>query len=297
VRIETFGIFDLRFSICDLDRKSQIKNQKWLALCFMLFLFLSVAASVADPAMEEAVEKAEEAPSETTIAEEESPLAPSAEVGREVKKTSWLGFLAKGGLTMIPIALCSIGFIAIIAAKSSIFRLMRFGINNFAGTLTGHVSSGNIDEAIEQCEEANNPITRPLMRGLTVYKTDPSRTGDTMREAMLDEMPGLESYIGWLGIIAGVAPLLGLFGTVIGIIQSFIELAAGGAVTDPSSFTLLADGIYKALITTAAGLFVGIPALVMYEYFRMKIGDLMRDMDRVSVSLLNALGIGLGGQP
>ena len=113
---------------------------------------------------------------------------------------------------------------------------------------------------------------------------------------MLDEVPGLESYIGWMGIIAGVAPLLGLFGTVIGIINAFIELAAGGAVTDPNSFSLLADGIYKALITTAAGLFVGIPALVMYEYFRMKIIDLMRDMDRVAVSLLNALGIGMEDQ-
>jgi biopolymer transport protein ExbB len=198
------------------------------------------------------------------------------------EKTSWLGFLAKGGLTMIPIALCSIGLIAIVAAKFSIIRLMRFGINSFAEALTEDVSSGRIDQAIETCEEVDNPITRPLMRGLKVYKTEPSRTGDALREAMLDEMPGLESYIGWLGIIAGVAPLLGLFGT-------------GGAVTDPSSFTLLADGIYKALITTAAGLFVGIPALVMYEYFRMKIADLVRDMDRVSVSLLNALGTGLGG--
>ena len=113
---------------------------------------------------------------------------------------------------------------------------------------------------------------------------------------MLDEVPGLESYIGWLGIIAGIAPLLGLFGTVVGIIQAFVQLAAGGAAADPDSFMRLADGIYKALITTAAGLFVGIPALVMYEYFRMKITDLMRDMDRVSVSLLNSLGIRQGGQ-
>ncbi len=213
-----------------------------------------------------------------------------------VKRTSWLGFLAKGGLTMIPIALCSIGLIAIVAVKVSILRLARFRINDFSQALAQNVSSGNIDGAIAMCEEVDNPVTRPLKRGLAIYRTEPSRIEDTLREAMLDEMPGLESYIGWLGIIAGVAPLLGLFGTVIGIIQAFIELAAGGAVTDPSSFTLLADGIYKALITTAAGLFVGIPALVMYEYFRMKITDLMRDMDRLSVSLLNALGIGLGGR-
>ena len=262
----------------------------------ILLLFLSTAVFAADPGMEKVAEEVEEASSEVTTADEESPLAQETEVGRKVEKTSWLGFLAKGGLTMIPIALCSIGFIAIVAAKFSIFRLMRFSINSFAEALTKHVSSGKIDEAIEQCEEFNNPITRPLRRGLVVYQRDPSRTEDTMREAMLDEIPGLESYIGWLGIIAGIAPLLGLFGTVIGIIQAFIQLAAGGAVSDPSSFMLLADGIYKALITTAAGLFVGIPALVVYEYFRMKVTDLVRDMDRISVSLLNALGIGLGGQ-
>ena len=197
---------------------------------------------------------------------------------------------------MIPIILCSIGFIAIIAVKSPLFRLMNFKVNDFAGFITEEISSGNIDQAIEICEQNNNPVTRPLRRCLVTYKKDPSRTEDTLREAMLDEIPGLESYIGWLGIIAGVAPLLGLFGTVVGIIQAFMHLAAGGAVTDPTSFMLLADGIYKALITTAAGLFVGIPALVMYEYFRMKISDLIRDMDKLSVSLLNALGIGLGGQ-
>lgn len=195
---------------------------------------------------------------------------------------------------MVPIALCSIGLIAIMAAKFSIFRLMRFSIRRFANLLTEDVAAGRIDQAIVVCEEFDNPITRPLGKGLTAYKEDPKHTEDALREAMLDEVPALEAYVGWLGIIAGVAPLLGLFGTVIGIINAFIELAAGGAVSDPSSFSLLADGIYKALITTAAGLFVGIPALVMYEYFRMKIGDLMRDMDRVSVSLLNALGIGMG---
>ncbi len=234
-------------------------------VCFsiILFLFLSAATHAADPVAEE---------------------------------TSWLGFLAKGGLTMFPIVLCSIGFIAIVAAKSSIFRLMRFSINNFAEIITEEVSSGNIEGAIDRCEEIDNPITRPLQRGLLVYRRDPARTEDTLREAMLDEVPGLESYIGWLGIIAGIAPLLGLFGTVVGIIQAFVQLAAGGAAADPDSFMRLADGIYKALITTAAGLFVGIPALVTYEYFRMKITDLMRDMDRVSVSLLNSLGIRQGGQ-
>ncbi|MBD3183560.1 hypothetical protein GF312_14795 [Candidatus Poribacteria bacterium] len=212
------------------------------------------------------------------------------------EKTSWLGFLMKGGLTMIPIALCSIGFIAIVAVKFPIFKLARFRISDFSENISGDISSGEIDQAIEKCENVNNAITRPLKKGLQAHKKEPGRTADVLREAMLDEMPGLESYVGWLGIIAGVAPLLGLFGTVVGIIQSFIQLAAGGAVTDPSSFMLLADGIYKALITTAAGLFIGIPALVMYEYFRMKISDLMRDMDRISVSMLNALGIGIGGE-
>lgn len=196
---------------------------------------------------------------------------------------------------MIPIALCSIGLIAIIAAKFSIFRLMRFSIKGFAATLTESAAAGEIDQAIAVCDTFDNPITRPLKNGLVAYQKDPSRTEGALREAMLDEVPGLESYVGWLGIIAGVAPLMGLFGTVVGILNAFIELAAGGAVTDPNSFALLADGIYKALITTAAGLFVGIPALVVYEYFRMKIIDLMRDMDRVAVSLLNALDIKMEG--
>lgn len=261
----------------------------------IIILLLSMAVSAQDTPTEEPVGETDETLSPTiTTPPGQPPLT------REVtaaKKMSWLEFLSKGGLTMIPILLCSIGFIAIVAVKSSIFRLMRFRINTFAESLTSDVSSGKMDDAMAKCEETDNAITRPLKRGLTAHKEDPARTEDALREAMLDEMPGLESYIGWLGIIAGVAPLLGLFGTVVGIIQAFIQLAAGGAVSDPASFALLADGIYKALITTAAGLFIGIPALVMYEYFRMKVADLVRDMDRVSVSLLNALGIATGGQP
>ncbi len=259
----------------------------------IIILCFSMAASAQDmPTGEPAGETDENLSPTTTALPQQPPLTQEVTAAREM---SWLEFLSKGGLTMIPILLCSIGFIAIVAVKFSIFRLMRFRINIFAESLTSDASSGRIDDAIAKCEETDNPITRPLKRGLIAHKEDPARTEDALREAMLDEMPGLESYIGWLGIIAGVAPLLGLFGTVVGIIQAFIQLAAGGAVSDPASFALLADGIYKALITTAAGLFIGIPALVMYEYFRMKVADLMRDMDRVSVSLLNALGIGMGG--
>ena len=261
----------------------------------IIILFLSMAASAQDTPTEEPAGETDETLSSTTTTPPEQP--PLTQEVKAPEKLSWLEFLSKGGLTMIPIVLCSVGFIAVVAVKFSIFRLMRFRINTFAESLTSDVSSGKMDDAIAKCEETDNPITRPLKRGLIAHKKDPARTEDALREAMLDEMPGLESYIGWLGIIAGVAPLLGLFGTVVGIIQSFIQLAAGGAVSDPASFALLADGIYKALITTAAGLFIGIPALVVYEYFRMKVADLVRDMDRVSVSLLNALGIGTGGQP
>lgn len=224
------------------------------------------------------------------------PLAFAQETQTMPEEISWLDFLLKGGLTMIPIALCSVGFLAIVAIKIPIFKLANFKINAFLAGLTEDISSGHIDKAIARCDRSNNPITRPLRKGLDVFKTNKARTADTLREAMLDEIPGLESYIGWLSIIAGVAPLLGLYGTVVGVIQAFMELSAGGAITDPSSFTNLADGIYKALITTAAGLFVGIPALVMYEYFRMKVSDLIRDMDRVAVSMLNALGIGVEGE-
>lgn len=258
----------------------------------LLFLLILSAYSMA----QEDAGGTEGSESGGIVTDEGSTMMQEPEVAQRAEKTSWLGFLAKGGLTMIPIALCSIGFIAIVAAKSSIFRLMRFRINTFAEAITNDVSSGNIEGAIGRCEETDNAITRPLKRGLMAYRRDPARTGDSLREAMLDEVPGLESYIGWLGIIAGIAPLLGLFGTVVGIIQAFVQLASGGAAADPDSFMRLADGIYKALITTAAGLFVGIPALVMYEYFRMKITDLMRDMDRLSVSLLNALGVELGDQ-
>ena len=124
------------------------RHQALWTACFSVILFLSFSVVVFAQEPATASGSAPElAPEPTT-----PPITPTAE------RTSWLEFLIKGGLTMIPIALCSIGFIAIVAVKFSIFRLMRFRISNFSEELTEIVASGHIDEAMELCNQINNPI-------------------------------------------------------------------------------------------------------------------------------------------
>ena len=171
--------------------------------------------------------------------------------------------LVRGGFVMIPIALASLIGAVIIIERLLYYRRIRVDEDRILPRLTATLDSGNYDEAMAICESSEAPITHLTRVGIE----NRHRTAEAVRESIVNaanlEVPKLERYLSALGTVATVAPLLGLLGTVTGIIRAFGVIGRFGSVGDPS---LLARGIAEALITTAAGLIVAIPATVFYNY-------------------------------
>lgn len=171
--------------------------------------------------------------------------------------------LVKGGIIMIPIGIASLVGAAIIIERLFYFRRIGIDEDQLIVRLKATLEKGHFDEALAICEASVSPITNLMRVGIANRHRPAGLLRETMVDAANMEIPRLERYLSALGTVATVAPLLGLLGTVTGIINAFGVIGRFGAVGDPA---LLARGISEALITTAAGLIVSIPATVFFNY-------------------------------
>ena len=193
--------------------------------------------------------------------------------------------LQAGGLLIWPILLCSILALAIIIER--MFTLKRrnvspLGLTDSVGKLL--MRGGISPRAIAEIE-GNSPLGRVLAAGLKISHQHRVVIKETVEEAGRHEVHELEKHLQTLGTIAAITPLLGLLGTVIGMIKVFSAITIFG-VGDPQA---LAEGISEALVTTAAGLSVGIPSLMFHRYFRGKINELAVDMEQQTVKFMRIL--------
>jgi biopolymer transport protein ExbB len=183
-----------------------------------------------------------------------------------------LELLQKGGIIMGFIILLSLIAAVIIIERLIYFRRIRVDEETLINRLKTTLQKGYHDEALSICESNPAPITN-LMRVGIEYRQFPKRE---IREAILDaanmEIPKLERYLSALGTIAHITPLLGLLGTVTGNIRAFGVLGSFGSVGDPA---LLAKGISEALLTTAAGIIVSLPAISFYNYLVNKVNHII----------------------
>ena len=193
--------------------------------------------------------------------------------------------ISSGGWLMVPIILCSVISVAII-----IERLWTLKKDNVAPAdlvidiehlLVQHQLT---DDRLEELEHSSY-LGRILVAGLCVSNQTPAEIRRSIEEAGRHVIHELEKYLNALGTIAAITPLLGLLGTVIGMIKVFAAITAVG-VGNPQ---ILAGGISEALITTAAGLSVGIPSLMFHRYFKGKINELTVDMEQHALRLLNLM--------
>ncbi len=190
-----------------------------------------------------------------------------------------------GGWLMLPILLCSVIALAIVGER--FWSLQQKRIN--PATLVSQVwqwykSDALTDQNIEALANSS-PLGRVLAAGL-VNRHHPREImkesiEDTGRQVVVE----LERYLNTLGTIASITPLLGLLGTVIGMIKVFAAITAHG-VGNPS---VLAGGISEALITTAAGLSVAIPSLIFYRFFRGKVDELVIKMEEEALKIVDVM--------
>ncbi|MDH3637506.1 MAG: MotA/TolQ/ExbB proton channel family protein [Gammaproteobacteria bacterium] len=190
-----------------------------------------------------------------------------------------------GGLLMWPILLCSVVAVSIICERFWALNRKSVSPANLTAQVQQMVERNEIDSAKIELIRASSPLGRILAAGLINLGNEREIMKDAIEEAGRHVVHDLERYLNSLGTIAAITPLLGLLGTVIGMIKVFSAITVFG-VGDP---TVLAGGISEALITTATGLSVGIPSLMFYRYFRGRVNGLTVDMEEQAISFVEII--------
>ncbi len=194
-------------------------------------------------------------------------------------------FLKAGGWLMIPIMLCSVAALAICVERYWTLNPARVAPANLLAQVWGWIKNNQLDAARMKQLRQSSPLGRILATGLSNSRHGREVMKESIEEAAGHVVHDLERYIDTLGTIAIISPLLGLLGTVIGMIKVFSEIMVQGA----GNANVLAGGISEALITTAAGLCVAIPAMIMFRYFNRRIDSIVVSMEQETIKLVDAL--------
>ena len=200
--------------------------------------------------------------------------------------TSLLDVLVLGGWVMIPLVLLSILTIYLLIERWITIRQASSNPDAITDRVREYVRNGDVDGAIAYCERKDVPISRILQQGLERLGRPISEIQDAVQAAGKHETFELERKTNLLASIAGIAPMLGFFGTVIGMIRAFQEIQNLQGNVNPS---VLAGGIWEALVTTAAGLLVGILALFSYNFLIGRIRRITNDMERSATDFIDLL--------
>ncbi len=190
-----------------------------------------------------------------------------------------------GGFIMWPILACSIISMAIIAERFWSLRETKIAPTNLVANVWQWHKSDQLDAKRIQALRTNSPLGMILAAGLLNRKHSREIMKESIEEVGRLVAHGLERFLNTLGTISSITPLLGLLGTVIGMIKVFTVITSQG-IGDPS---ILSEGISEALLTTAAGLSVAIPSLMFYRYFRGKVDDLIVTMEQEALKMVEVM--------
>ena len=190
-----------------------------------------------------------------------------------------------GGWMMLPIILSSIAALAIIVERLWTLRPSRITPPNLLGQVWRWIKDKQLDSQKLKELRASSPLGEVLAAGLANSKHGRDIMKECIEEAAARVIHDLERYLNALGTIAGIAPLLGLLGTVLGMIQIFDGFMSSGMANAP----VLAGGISTALITTAAGLMVAIPSLFFHRYLQRRVDELVVGMEQEAIRLVEVV--------
>lgn len=188
-------------------------------------------------------------------------------------------------ISIAGIVLCSVIVLAIVIERSIALRRRRIMPSGLLEQVRRYWYRGDIKAALECCDEHSVAIARILKAGLARHQAGMGEIEKALESAGQFEATGLGSNVRGLGVVANLAPMLGFLGTVTGMIKAFQAIAAAGT-SNPS---LVASGISEALLTTAAGLLVGIPSLALFHFFRGRVDRFVTEMEEVALELVEDL--------
>ncbi len=204
------------------------------------------------------------------------------------KTVTFFDLMIEGGVLMIPIILLFMIAIYVIVERWSALNRSHISPEKFLGSIASMLTSGKggAANAMNYCDDFDKPLARIIKAGIKRLGRPLRDIEDAIDNAGKKEIFFLEKRMNWLATIAGVAPLLGFTGTVTGMIEAFMEIQSLQGNVNPSA---LAGGIWEALITTAAGLIVGLIAFGFYNFLLGKISRSIFELENASADFLDLL--------
>ena len=217
--------------------------------------------------------------------------AAANEVATEVAEKSaasqsYWDLAVQGGWIMIVLAVLSVLAIYIFIDKYLAMRKASKNQDGFMQNIKNYIKEGKIDNAIDSCRNNDSPISRMIEKGLQRIGRPLNDVNTAIENVGKQEVAKLEKGLALLATIAGGAPMIGFFGTVTGMVQSFSSMAAAGNALE---ITDLAGGIETALVTTVGGLFVGIIAYFAYNILVAKVNNLVNDLEAKTTEFMDVL--------
>ncbi|MDK2778962.1 MAG: MotA/TolQ/ExbB proton channel family protein [Pseudomonadota bacterium] len=196
-----------------------------------------------------------------------------------------LEIIQSGGWMMVPIIICSVLALGISVERFWTLRPAQIAPRDLLARVWGWMKNNQLDSGRIKELRASSPLGRVLAAGLLNSRHGRQIMKESIEEVAAHEIHGMERYLTALGTVAAVAPLMGLLGTVFGMIQVFAEIMSQGT----GQANLLAGGISEALVTTAAGLIVGIPALICHRLLQRRVDEIVVYMEQEAIKLVDVL--------
>ena len=210
----------------------------------------------------------------------------------QVIEKSLMDMWNAGGWTMYPLGLFAIFGTTLIIYNAIAIRQKKFLNPTGVKEVEKLVGQLNIEGAVEYCEKNPSPITNIIGNGLAradIREIDVQAVESAMEEASVEEFATPYVFINYLSVIASLAPMLGLYGTVSGMVKAFNTIAAEGA----GSASKLADNISEALITTATGMIVGIPAMFFFFFYKQNYGKIISSSSRIIGDIIYTMKVAI----
>ncbi|MBT5228768.1 MAG: MotA/TolQ/ExbB proton channel family protein [Methylococcales bacterium] len=198
---------------------------------------------------------------------------------------STLNMLQSGGILVYPLAAMLVASIIIIILKARALRECKVINTLVVDKIERILLEGNIPEATAFCKQNSLPMADVILAGLLNHHKSEAELKEVLEEVGRQQIPKIRRYLTLLGTIASVAPLMGLFGTVLGMIAVFASLGENISV----DANLLANGISEALVTTAIGMVIAMLSLTFYNHFTAKVNNFIIEMERISLHMVAVL--------
>jgi biopolymer transport protein ExbB len=197
-----------------------------------------------------------------------------------------LEILQKGGPLMWIILLCSVVALGVFFERLLYLHSASIRVGELLGGLSLLIRGGKVDEALAECSASSGPVARVLLAALVRPDEERAALQSITTDAALMEIPKLERNLPILATLAYVTPLLGLLGTVLGLLDAFLVITAHGGY---STIAELSHGIYESLLNASAGIAVAIPAYIGHSYLAARVNDIIQDMERAGIEMVNLL--------